>query len=242
MKERIRDVLRGLGIELGGYRHTYLARRQRLFSHYGIDLLVDVGANDGRYVTAARRAGYRGEVLSFEPASIPFATLAAEASADGRWQVKKTAVGAKSGEIVLNLSADPLYSSAVEVLDAATAVDPAAGFVGTESVPLETLDALLGGYQDRMIGVKIDVQGLERAVFTGGEHTLGQAKLVEVEMSPLPIYGGNQMLMPEMIDYLAGRGLILALTENVFPNHATGQSLQFNGLFLRIQAATTRKP
>lgn len=60
IKEEVRHILRSRGIEVGGYRYTVSARRQQMLAHYGVGLLVDVGANVGQYALAVRAGGYQG--------------------------------------------------------------------------------------------------------------------------------------------------------------------------------------
>ena len=42
-------------------------RRIKLFEHYNIDLVFDIGANVGQYATGIMDAGYKHKVVSFEP-------------------------------------------------------------------------------------------------------------------------------------------------------------------------------
>ena len=55
--------------------------RARLLASERIDLLLDVGANEGQYALRMRRAGFQGRIVSFEPLSDAFAALERRAAA-----------------------------------------------------------------------------------------------------------------------------------------------------------------
>ena len=120
-KDRIRSLLRSRGIEVGGYRYTVGARRQQMLTHYGIQSLVDIGANIGQYALSARRAGYRGQIISFEPAAGPFGTLSAVSAADHNWHCQRFAVGNFDGTLEMQLSKGSIFNSVLNV--STTAVD-----------------------------------------------------------------------------------------------------------------------
>ena len=46
---------------------NYLYRRQKIIKYYGIDSILDVGANVGQYASELRQLNYKGDILSFEP-------------------------------------------------------------------------------------------------------------------------------------------------------------------------------
>lgn len=245
LKQTVRGVLRRVGIEIGRYELAVPGRRLKLLKHLGLDLVADVGANDGRYAEELRSGGFQGRLVSFEPASGPYSTLAAKALGDPLWDVKQVAVGASSGRVTLNVSRNDLFSSILPISEAAVAADAQAGYVATEEVPVEKLDALIPD-RDAKLGVKIDVQGFERQVFDGAQQTLARACFVEVEVSPTPIYDGQMMLI-ETIERLSNLGLTLALTENVFPEYdadgaMTGRAMSFNGIFIRPWSSYEMNP
>ena len=68
-----------------------------LLQHLAVDLVVDVGANDGGYATALRELGYRRRIVSFEPLAEPFARLSERAGSDGSWDVVQCALGDQRG-------------------------------------------------------------------------------------------------------------------------------------------------
>jgi FkbM family methyltransferase len=220
------------GVEIGGYRHTAVARRQQMRSHYGVDLLVDVGANVGQYALEQRRAGYRGRLLSLEPLASAYRELEAAAAEDSLWQTHRLALGDSAGELTMNVSEASIFSSALPILDQAVATAPQAKPVATETVTVTRLDDLLQNEMSRCLAIKIDVQGFERQVLAGGPASIEKARIVELELSPSPVYDG-QMLLMETVERMQDAGLVLSLTENLFPDFASGRSLQFNGVFVR---------
>lgn len=232
-KERVRHALRSVGVEVGGYRYTVPARRQQMLDHYDIETLIDVGANVGQYGLATRAAGYRRNLISFEPAHQAFTHLAATVRADQRWRAECMALGAEEGTLTLNISEGSIFSSALTVTDEAVSSSPNARVVGTEEVPLRTLDAYLSSNPaEGPLAVKIDVQGFEGPVLDGASETLARARMVEMELTPVAVYD-NQMLMEDAVARMTSAGFVLSLTENLFPQPDTGRALQFNGIFVR---------
>jgi hypothetical protein len=141
-------------------------------------------------------------------------------------------VGDVSGELTMNVSEDSIFSSPLNVLNLAVDAAENAKSIGTESVPVERLDDLLKNSEASSLAIKIDVQGFERQVLDGGPESLSRARIVELELTPVPVYDG-QMLMLETIERLADAGLALSLTENLFTERHSGRALQFNGVFVR---------
>ena len=231
MKERIRDALRRMGVEIGGYRHTFLARRQCIFSAYGVDTVVDVGANVGQYARMIRRGGFGGRIISFEPLTVAFDELAKCAAVDPKWDCRRVAVGAKSGNLDLNVSVNSIFTSARPLTPKSLETDLATRILRVESVAVEPLDALINPSPNT--AVKIDVQGYEDQVVAGGSEVIGAAPVVEMEITMTPLYE-EQWLIRDALAVLEDRfDLELALTENIMPDPETGRALQINGLFVR---------
>lgn len=72
-----------------------------------------------------------------------------------------------------------------------------------------TLDAVAAEKlpDSRDLFLKIDVQGAELHVLRGGTATLARAALVQLEVALLP-YNAGAPLMPEVIAFMAARGLL----------------------------------
>jgi hypothetical protein len=69
-----------------------------------VDVVLDVGANVGRFGQRLRERGYRGTIVSFEPIETVFSELKVLAARDGNWQAHRLALGATAGLTVINVS------------------------------------------------------------------------------------------------------------------------------------------
>ena len=200
-----------------------------------IDLVFDIGANQGQFAQDLRAAGYKGEIVSFEPLKDAHAMLTRAARFDSRWRVHdRVAIGDFDGEVSLNVSGNSVSSSVLPML--AKHSDAAAGseYVGVESVRIVRLDEAAPSYlaSGRRYFLKIDTQGFEWQVLDGAIETLRSARGVICEMSLLPLYEG-QRLWRDMIDRLAGLGFGLWAIQRGFTDPGSGRSLQVDGIFGR---------
>jgi FkbM family methyltransferase len=157
------------------------------------DLVVDVGANAGRYVEDLMAAGCPGPFLSIEPQSGPHAALSAKAARKASWRVTpRMALGRETGETTLNLYSDSSLSSVLRPAEK-NQRSPALRLLGTERVALRRLDDVMpeSAPSARRPFVKLDVQGAERDVIEGGRETLARAAGVQVELPLTPSYEGE---------------------------------------------------
>ncbi len=131
-------------------------------------IVMEVGANIGAHtVLLSQLVGDTGGVFAFEPQRIVFQTLCANLALNQCLNVyaRQAAVGATSGSIMVpNLDPrQPASFGSVSLLD-----HPPDG----ESVPLVTLDGL--GVPCHVL--KIDCEGMEVDVITGGINTIKKCR------------------------------------------------------------------
>jgi FkbM family methyltransferase len=164
-KEAIQELLRRGGLSVGAYRQSYRARRQRIIEAQRIELVADVGANDGRWVVELRRGGYMGRVISFEPDHRAYRRLCEVAAKDRAWDHGPVALGDETATLALslNLSESDLWNSFVPISAETVEEEPKAQFVGVQCVSVEPLDEML--LCKDLLMVKIDVQGFERQIY-----------------------------------------------------------------------------
>jgi FkbM family methyltransferase len=209
-------------------------RRARLLRSLGITLVLDVGANAGGYAAQLRRLGYSSKIVSFEPLGEAFAALARAAAHDPLWDCHRLALGGSDGTAEINVAANAVSSSLLEINDRALRSAPQAGYVGTEPVQVARLDSIwpeLASDGDR-VWLKLDVQGLELEVLKGAEASLPSITCVQAELSFVPLYDGSPTFL-ELIEYLGARGFRLAGLEEGHDDVRTGEMLQADGIFVR---------
>lgn len=228
----VRGQLRKRGLALVGYSpddYVHL-RRARILAAHGVELVLDVGANTGQYAAHLRTEGYAGRIVSFEPAGATFATVAAAAERDPRWEARRCAVGATAGTLELRNYEDSRHNSTL----APSPGRPMPPVQSVEEVPVVTLDALRGELWAPVdaIALKVDVEGLEGAVLDGAADLLEHVRVVEIELSTIPLNDG-QPLLPEIATRLYATGLRLTSLRPIWTDPGTGALVQADGIFER---------
>ena len=227
-----------LGYELRPRKERALrpeeTRRAHLLRSLGITLVLDVGANVGGYAAQLRRLGYRSRIVSFEPLGDAFAALEGAAAGDPRWECRRQALGSSDCTAEINVAANAVSSSFLEINDRALRSAPQAKYVGTERVHVARLDPIWpelvrGG--DR-VWLKLDVQGFELEVLKGAEASLPSVACVQAELSFVPLYDCSPRFL-ELVKHLDARGFRLAGLEEGHDDVRTGEMLQADGIFVR---------
>jgi len=237
MKKLIKQVGRTFGIEIGRISPVIsgVSKRKRLMDGYHVDLLIDVGANKGQFALESRESGYQGKIFSIEPLSDAHNILLQNSENDHNWIVApRCATGSEDGHVEINISGNSVSSSILPMLESHSDVAPKSTYVGTEQTPLCRLDTLTGDYcvDAESVFLKIDTQGYEQQVLLGAPKTLKKAKMIQIELSLVPLYGG-QMLMFDMINELHKVGFEVFDLVPILFNAASGRLLQVDGLFVR---------
>ena len=212
-----------------------LAKRQRQLQDFHIDLLLDVGANAGQYVRNIRDLGYTGRIVSFEPLSAAFELLRENADRDPAWDIRNFALGSAEEKLEIHIAENSWSSSLLNVNDNHVSAMPSARSVGSETIEVKTLDSAYEGIDqgEQNILLKIDTQGYEKRVLEGGLKTLERVKLMQLEMSFVPLYDG-QPLFAEMYDWICEHGFQLATLEEGWWDPNTGTLMQIDGVFQRV--------
>lgn len=226
----VRWWLRRRGWDVVHYGGGLARVQQEALASQGIDVVVDVGANEGQYAQEMRLRGYRGDILSIEPGSAAHDLLQRQAASDPGWSTVRAAVGATSGTARLGVSENLQSSSLLPVSTHHLGAAPNAAFVEHETVDVLTLDSLdLSG---RRVWLKLDCQGSEHAALDGASSLMADVRVIQCEMSLVPMYDGESSIA-ELLPRLVRAGFEPWWIEPGFLDPSTGAALQVEVLLVR---------
>ena len=143
-RERLRRQLRETRHQLTEARAHFRSQQpiNRLIDHLErqrIDLVLDVGANEGQYASRLRKNGFSGRIISFEPLSTAFEVLQRACDHDNSWSCHGYAIGEKRGKATINISANSMSSSLLPVCPWTVRAEPTVAYVGQEIVDVRRL-------------------------------------------------------------------------------------------------------
>jgi len=236
-KQMLQKLFRMVGydiIRLTPLSHP-LPRRKLLFDSYGIELVLDVGANTGQFARQTRKdVGYAGRIVSFEPLKSEYQALNQAASKDALWDALHYGLGDENSFKEMNVAGNSQSSSLLAMLPAHVSAEPESLYVGTETVDIRTLDSVFDSFYERESGVflKIDAQGYESKILEGAADSLPWINTIQLEMSLVPLFE-EELQFKEMFELLSETGYAMVSIEPGFSDPSTGQLLQVDGLFHR---------
>ncbi|GGK75622.1 FkbM family methyltransferase [Amphritea balenae] len=213
-----------------------LSRRKRLLYSYGIDTVLDIGANSGQFaVQMRRRLGYTNRILSFEPLSSAFELLKKRTENDSGWQAYNFALGETEEQRSINIAGNSCSSSLLNMLSSHIESAPKSEYTGVEIIEMKSLDSVFDGLCDKTnkIYMKIDTQGYESMVLKGAEKSLENINTIQLEMSLIPLYEG-ELLFNDMCQLMNEKGYRLVGIEPGFTDKKSGELLQVDGIFHRF--------
>lgn len=210
--------------------------KKKIFQSYGIDLILDVGANSGQFGNYLRSSlEYAKKIISFEPQISAYKKLTINSQKDKLWEIHNYALGSKVGDEEINTAGNSYSSSILQMLPSHEKAAPESIYIGKEQIQIKTIDSIFKKIYTSKNNVllKIDTQGFEEEVLKGATTSLQFINTIQLEMSLIPLYKG-QLLFNEMYQWLNQKGYQLIFIDQEFSDRITGQLLQINGIFHRF--------
>lgn len=237
LKELVHSILAAFNIRLSRLHSPTSDSGQLVnaLAHHRIDLVFDIGANEGQFALSIRKAGYRGRIVCFEPLPEAHRVLLRKTRNDENIIVHpRTAIGNSSGNIDINVSKNSVSSSIFEMLPAHANAAPTSVFESKVETPITPLDAVSEPYlrSETRCFLKVDTQGYEWEVLDGASEVLARSSGLMMELSMQPLYRG-QHLWRELTARLEEAGFALWALQKGFVDPDNGRGLQVDGLFFR---------
>lgn len=233
----VRRFIRSTGLDLHRYRPetSEAGRLASMLSAHRVDLVLDVGANTGQFAQSIRKAGYRGRLVSFEPLSTAHEQLLRNSRGESQWEIApRVAIGNHEGEIEIHIAGNSVSSSALVMLQSHVTAAPSSGCVSNERVRLSRLDTMARSYlhPGTVPFLKIDTQGYEDRVLDGATDLLAKVSGLQLELSFVPLYEGQQ-LFDALVERLRALGFSIWAIWPGFHDPHTGRMLQVDVTFFR---------
>ena len=238
MKQKLHRLLNTILVEIGfellRFPNGLLKKRIELLRKYKVDFVFDVGANTGQYASQLRRAGYKGEILSFEPLNEAFAALRKKTDQDNLWNAVQMGLGDFDGEAVIHVAENSVSSSIRDIKNEHVQAVPKSKYIAQETITVRKLDTVFHEYkkEGKTCFLKIDTQGFEKEVINGALQSLSAFAGIQVEMSLVPLYEGESMY-EELKKLIEQNGFELFSLEPGFSDPGTGKLMQVDGVFFR---------
>lgn len=215
LKDSVLRVSRALGYDIVPLREMkerdFALHLRALLGHLKIDCVLDVGANVGQYHDFLRdKVHYDGAIVSFEPVRRQIEALRDRAHADNDWHIEGYALGARDGDMPINVMVSDQFSSFLQPDNSRMAnYDGLNTPRHVENVTVRTLDVVMPVLQERLgferPYLKLDTQGFDLEVLDGGRDSLPDVRALQTEASVIGIYKGMPGYM-DTLRYLGDRG------------------------------------
>jgi FkbM family methyltransferase len=210
---------------------SYRAQLMTLMERNLIDLVIDVGANEGQFGRTLR-SFYSGKILSFEPVSEAFAKLADISGADPAWYIYQFALGSHNRTQTINVCNRTDLSSFLKPNQFCISRfgTNATNYI-QEQIEVRRLDsALPSDVLGKNLFLKMDTQGYDLEVFKGAGDLLKHVRLLQSEVSVISIYGN----MPNWLTSIASYENAGFQVVGMFPVcREAGRVVEFDCLFAK---------
>ena len=192
-----------------GYQLSTMPSLASFLSSRKIDLVLDVGGNVGQFGLNIRKAGYRGEIISFEPVPDAADQLRQVAGRNMPWTVEQVGLGESDGELDLNVSESSVFSSFLPQTEFARDFDRSSAVAYVIKAQVRRLDNYLPRVAGKRAFLKIDAQGFEAQALSGAGACLQSVEGILLELPVQHLYQDTWQL-EEAVAHLRKLGYVIS--------------------------------
>ncbi|BAY33766.1 hypothetical protein NIES2107_56680 [Nostoc carneum NIES-2107] len=197
-----------------------------------IATVIDIGANIGQFAISINAALPQAKIYSFEPIPDCFHQLKASMAGIKNFTAFNLGIGDQAGDLVFQQNIYSQSSSFLQMTNLHKTAFPETVDSHPINVKIEKLDVVSETIvlTDPLL-IKIDVQGYEDKVLSGGKATIKRAKLIIIETSFTGLYQG-QPLFDDIYFQLKDWGFTYAGAFDQLYNPQDGKILQADSIFI----------
>lgn len=217
----------------GGVLSTFITLNQPWFRELEIATVLDIGANTGQFAITMNFVLPKAKIYSFEPLPDCFEALQTRMKGVENFTAFNLGLGNESGILEFERNSFSPSSSFLKVTDIHKTAFPFTGDSNPVSVKVERLDTVVEQLTvTEPLMIKIDVQGYEDRVLSGGEQTIKRAKIIFIETSFEMLYE-EQPLFGKIYEQLTNWGFNYMGALDQLHNPRRGQILQADSIFIK---------
>ncbi len=197
-----------------------------------IQTIIDIGSNEGQFILNISKSLPGRKIIAFEPIAGCYRKMLHN-TRHLDVQAFQTGLSDTEGDATIHVSNNLVSSSLLDMKDLHQNEYPESTFVRQETIRLSRLDTIVANMSlQKNILIKVDVQGYEEKVISGGEKTFAEAAALIVESIFEPFYEG-QWLFDDIYRHFTKAGFrFMGFTEQE-NSKRTGIPLFADSLFIR---------
>lgn len=227
----LRKWIQKTGFDIHRFRPG--AQKMDVLRHLGINTVLDIGANKGQFASEIRSILPQATIHSFEPLKDCFKVLENKFTHDHHFYAYNYALGDTDTAVSMHKNDYTPSSSILEMSDNHKTLFPHTTQSSLEMISIKKLDDIAPTlHLEKNILIKIDVQGFEDKVISGGINTFTQCDAILIENSFVTLYE-NQPLFSDIYKTLTSLGFEYrgALQEKI--NREDGSIISEDSLFIK---------
>jgi FkbM family methyltransferase len=240
MLKSIKHVLKGFFRVIGlnvAYMHDYEKHKFVWLEEYNINTVIDVGANVGQFALEISKFLPKAFVYSFEPQKHEYSTLIQNCNQLKNFRAFNLGLGDSEGSSAIHKCSYTPGSSMLQMTSLTRGVFQNLKDVThtSEDITIAKLDDMVANKQvviGENILIKVDVQGFEDKVISGGINTFQKAKIVIIEVCFYELYTG-QPLFSGIYSILTRIGFTYKGDINICFHEKNGKPIFSDALFIR---------
>ena len=217
----VRGVVRSQGFDV-----VYFAPPAKLLEQ--VDLILDVGANNGQSYERFRNLGYEGPIISFEPNPDTFEQLSRKHGT--KWEKFQYALSNEKGERDFIIAESTQHSSFHRGIERFHG--DACREKSRVKVQMTTIEDFwkTQKIQATHVYLKVDTEGHDLEVAKGAQAMFNFIDFVEMEICSIPRYEGESTFI-EAVNFMNDHGFKIARIDVACVNRVTGRHEAFSVVF-----------